>query len=534
MDANGATFSGSPLTPEALQRLAQSLVPVLARELSSGSNAPMSDGREHGRYDGDAPPAPRNTSYVPFYSPRPNAPSVSLPFMIPVLGDSPQEAARNTANKSTGASTVPSSAPISSIPASSPPSSLDSSDIRCWEHPLSDDLCPPPLKEEQIRTGVLPPSPALETTIEDLGFTKHEKYFFPDGSLSILVEDTLFKVHLSFLIRDSALFESALSQPKKGMNGFHIATLDGIKAVDFERFLGVIYPSRFDKNDASTFEEWSSILHLATKWGYESIRSLAIREIFPLCSPIDKIVLGREYDISDWLRDAYILVCERREPITLEEARRLGLEEVVKISKALHELCASPVEFILSRSEVEEMVDQVLLDLPAAQGDDGTPHGQDLGADKVADSLGEGDCSRPASPISLSARGTPTNPSGPADNIPLSIRLCNGAPFGTPRTPSLQCPELEPLRTPSPAGSPGACFPPSCSTPPSAPMSRTPSFAAPSKAPSGWRRRAMLEQAAPPPEEKVFRGWGAPKTKKMGGKGGGKEELGSHRTYYVV
>ncbi|KDQ59052.1 hypothetical protein JAAARDRAFT_108596, partial [Jaapia argillacea MUCL 33604] len=167
---------------------------------------------------------------------------------------------------------------------------------------------------------------------------KHEKYFLSDGSLSILVEDTLFKVHLSFLIRDSALFESALSQPKKGMNGFHIVTLDGVKAVDFERFLGVIYPSRFDKHDASTFEEWSSILHLATQWGYESIRSLAIREIFPLCSPIDKIVLGREYDISDWLRDAYIAVCERREPITLEEARRLGLEEVVKISKARHEL----------------------------------------------------------------------------------------------------------------------------------------------------------------------------------------------------
>ncbi|KDQ59053.1 hypothetical protein JAAARDRAFT_651208 [Jaapia argillacea MUCL 33604] len=141
MDANGATFSGSPLTPEALQRLAQSLVPVLARELSSGSNAPMRDGREHGRYDGDAPPAPRNTSYVPFYSPRPNAPSVSLPFMIPVLGDTPQEAPRNTANGSTGVSTVHSSAPISSIPPSSPPSSADSSDLRrSWEYPLSDDL----------------------------------------------------------------------------------------------------------------------------------------------------------------------------------------------------------------------------------------------------------------------------------------------------------------------------------------------------------------------------------------------------------
>ncbi|KDQ59118.1 hypothetical protein JAAARDRAFT_653601 [Jaapia argillacea MUCL 33604] len=28
---------------------------------------------EHGRYDGNAPPAPRDTSYVPVYNHRPNA-----------------------------------------------------------------------------------------------------------------------------------------------------------------------------------------------------------------------------------------------------------------------------------------------------------------------------------------------------------------------------------------------------------------------------------------------------------------------------
>ncbi|KDQ59110.1 hypothetical protein JAAARDRAFT_33840 [Jaapia argillacea MUCL 33604] len=438
MDADGATFPGSPVTPEALQRLAQLLVPVLARELSTGSNVPMNDGREHGRYDGDAPSAPRNTSYVPVYSPMPTAPSLSIPGIIPSLGNALREAARNPVNTPTRFSTLQSSAPISSIP------------------PPSDDLFQPPSKGEQSSTGALqvPPPPSLEPTLEDLGLTKHEKYFFSDGSLDISVENTLFKVHLSFLSRDSVLFESALSQTKKCKGDFDIVTLDGVKAIDFERFLGVIYPSRFDKNDASTFDEWSSILHLAAKWGYESIRSLAIREIFPLSSPIDKIVLGRKYDIPDWLRDAYVAVCERREPISLEEAMRLGLEEVVKISKARHELRDRRAEFVLSRSEVKEMVDRIFWNVPAVSGDDGMPQERDLEEDEVPHeegypcpvapaprpALGIWDFdSAPPSPAGTPLQQSPLlSPRSPASVAPPMVQVpCSSFTDISPRSPSV-------------------------------------------------------------------------------------------------
>ena len=53
---------------------------------------------------------------------------------------------------------------------------------------------------------------------------------------------------------------------------------------------------------------------------------------FNLASPIDKIVLGRKHHVLDWLTDAYRMVCQRLEALTLEEANQLRLEDVVTIS----------------------------------------------------------------------------------------------------------------------------------------------------------------------------------------------------------
>ena len=82
---------------------------------------------------------------------------------------------------------------------------------------------------------------------------------------------------------------------------------------------------------ASSVEEWSSILHLADKWKFESIRGLSITQLSPIASPIDKIVIGRRYGIADWLPGAYQAVYIRPDALTLEEGRRLGVDDVIRI-----------------------------------------------------------------------------------------------------------------------------------------------------------------------------------------------------------
>ncbi|KDQ58999.1 hypothetical protein JAAARDRAFT_99927, partial [Jaapia argillacea MUCL 33604] len=145
------------------------------------------------------------------------------------------------------------------------------------------------------------------------------------------VEDTLFKVHSFFFERDSEYFRTMFRLHDTSSESRPIA-LD-VSIASFESFLGVLYPVHFAQHVATTSNEWVAILALATKWSFATIRTLAMRELFPLASPIDKIVVGIRYDIKEWLNDAYVAMCERPEALTKQEGERLGLAEAIKISK---------------------------------------------------------------------------------------------------------------------------------------------------------------------------------------------------------
>lgn len=97
--------------------------------------------------------------------------------------------------------------------------------------------------------------------------------------------------------------------------------------------------SSFGAYPASTVEEWSGILHLADKWGFQSIRALSVAQIAPIALPIDKIVFGRLYGIHKWLASAYHAVCTRRDALTLEEGRRLAVDDVIRINGIRQDFC---------------------------------------------------------------------------------------------------------------------------------------------------------------------------------------------------
>lgn len=92
--------------------------------------------------------------------------------------------------------------------------------------------------------------------------------------------------------------------------------------------------SDFRRPTEKTTAQWTSILHLAAKWGFESIQLLAIDNLTATAIPVDKIVLGRRYGILDWLPGAYKAVCTRADPLTVEEGMKLGVEDVIRISAA--------------------------------------------------------------------------------------------------------------------------------------------------------------------------------------------------------
>jgi hypothetical protein len=100
-------------------------------------------------------------------------------------------------------------------------------------------------------------------------------------------------------------------------------------------YQGVSACSDFEENQFS-YEEWKSVLHLSTRWGFASIRRLALGSIEPPTQH-DRLLLARTYSVDDWVIPALAGLCERTTPLTLTEARQMRIEDVVLVFTAREE-----------------------------------------------------------------------------------------------------------------------------------------------------------------------------------------------------
>ncbi|KAF8525981.1 hypothetical protein BU17DRAFT_62522 [Hysterangium stoloniferum] len=188
--------------------------------------------------------------------------------------------------------------------------------------------------ESPATDGSVPPSPLTGM------IRRHKVYYFDNDQVIFLVEETLFKVHRSILMRHSAVFRDMFDMPQtvgetlEGSCDQAPIRLEDVKAQDFEHLLGILYPSVIGKHVA-TLPEWISILQLATRWLFDDIRSLAIAELADLkIEPVQKVAIAIQCDIPEWLHSSYMALCDRPNPLTIEEARRLGLEVATQLACA--------------------------------------------------------------------------------------------------------------------------------------------------------------------------------------------------------
>lgn len=73
---------------------------------------------------------------------------------------------------------------------------------------------------------------------------------------------------------------------------------------------------------------------LAHRWQFETIKTLAIRNMEDYITPIDRVVWGAEYDVgNNWLLKGYTALGTREEPLSDEEGMRLGLHTVLRLSR---------------------------------------------------------------------------------------------------------------------------------------------------------------------------------------------------------
>lgn len=84
----------------------------------------------------------------------------------------------------------------------------------------------------------------------------------------------------------------------------------------------------------TTVEEWTAVLRLASLWNCQGIRSQAIDALNLSVSSYQRLVLARAHDVQDWIEPAFEALSERANPLSVDEARALSIEDVILIATA--------------------------------------------------------------------------------------------------------------------------------------------------------------------------------------------------------
>ncbi|KAI6037099.1 hypothetical protein BKA83DRAFT_4171785 [Pisolithus microcarpus] len=111
--------------------------------------------------------------------------------------------------------------------------------------------------------------------------------------------------------------------------------IDRISKDDFEQLLKALFHRKYGSqlDLPHGIEQWTSVLKLSTTWNFERLRQAAIDALIESgIGAVDRIVLSQRYYIKNWLLPALNELARRPEPITLEEAKRMGIDIALKLA----------------------------------------------------------------------------------------------------------------------------------------------------------------------------------------------------------
>ncbi|KZV74155.1 hypothetical protein PENSPDRAFT_682138 [Peniophora sp. CONT] len=155
-------------------------------------------------------------------------------------------------------------------------------------------------------------------------------------------ESTLFSVPREYLPAGGGIFESMFSLPNLNGEGTSkenpIVLPEDVTAADFHSFLKACLPLPGSFNaQYLTVEEWMSVLKLSAMWCLDDLRARAIEsadgQIKEMPDVVDRILLARRHNVSQWLIDGYEILGKRASYLSGDEQTRLGLPTAVKLSE---------------------------------------------------------------------------------------------------------------------------------------------------------------------------------------------------------
>jgi hypothetical protein len=176
-------------------------------------------------------------------------------------------------------------------------------------------------------------------------YPRSTKFWFTDGTVIFRVENMLYNVHRYFFEHHSEHFKKLLAS--YWFSPVSHLFLPEIKIVEFERLLSVFYPTDLTKSDITTVEGWTSVLALSYKYTMSQLESLCIQKLQLLTTAVEKIAIAKKYNFGrkhhqNWLIPAYVNLCSRNTPLSLEEAEQLDMPTVIMVWNVRHAVKVMP------------------------------------------------------------------------------------------------------------------------------------------------------------------------------------------------
>ncbi|KAI6124777.1 hypothetical protein EDD16DRAFT_1724827 [Pisolithus croceorrhizus] len=215
-----------------------------------------------------------------------------------------------------------------------------------------------PSKPSICRSGTFT-SPVISPMFDSPGgYSKHPEFY--THTVTFLVEDCLFRITKELLEAESNVFGDMFLLPQgdpetvEGKSDTYPVVLQGTSKKDFESLLRALMCRQHGANRGSDLDrdQWISVLKLSTMWDFHGLRNAAIQHLdvpFQSLNPVDKLELALQYDVREWLLPALLTLAQRSTPISVEEGRRIGFENALKLASVREKLQLRTVEETIRR-----------------------------------------------------------------------------------------------------------------------------------------------------------------------------------------
>ncbi|KZV66732.1 hypothetical protein PENSPDRAFT_612317 [Peniophora sp. CONT] len=206
------------------------------------------------------------------------------------------------------------------------------------------------------------------------GYSQHDRFWYDDKMLYLAVSNhVLYKLPL-FLFPESTYLSSLTCNykpdPRKDnplpqlplidVDGTVYYVLEDVTSTELDALLSILTPSYIESRpEVASYEGLAAVLKLSTRWGLSSVRRFVLRRLDEIMQPVQRLALARSCDVDKWVSRALVTLCERSEPLSLDDILQMTPEDIALVTQVREQARAPASPVTLESADVVRLIEDL-------------------------------------------------------------------------------------------------------------------------------------------------------------------------------